>query len=199
MPGRMAQYVGALLQALTLNPFERPTIEGISLTIKAEERLDLTAIAGVRTLKARVKRGEVLPVLVTLQNIQGVRENATFNVDVPPSATTGKATLLVGDGASLLNADPDQRAIDVNSLGGHRADPERRPPEQSRLQPAGADSARGRPAGQPDRRGAPTVASLLGGDGDSTANRLQRRIVGRAVLPLEREVRGLVSLELEIE
>jgi hypothetical protein len=45
----------------------------------------------------------------------------------------------------------------------------------------------------------PTVASLLGRDGDNTSNRLQRRIVGRTVLPLEREVAGLVSLELEIE
>ena len=45
----------------------------------------------------------------------------------------------------------------------------------------------------------PTVSSLLGSDGDSTTNRLQRRIVGRALLPLEREVHGLVSLDLEIE
>ena len=197
--GRMAQYVGALVQAVTMNPYERPTIEGISLTIKAEERLDLTSIAGVRTLKAHVKRGEVLPVLVTLQNIQGVREYATFNVAVPPSAMPGPATLLVGDGSSLLNADPDQRAIDVNSLadivrilnGALRNNHaysllvQRQP---------GAGLRGSRIEGVP-----PTVASLLGGDGDSTSNRLQRRIVGRAVLPLEREVTGLVSLELEIE
>ena len=197
--GRMAQYVGALLQAVTMNPFERPTIEGISLTIKAEERLDLTAIAGVRTLKARVKRGEVLPVLVTLQNIQGVREYATFNVDVPSSAIPGKATLLVGDGSSLLNADPDQRAIDVSSLadivrilnGALRNNHAYSLLVQS--QP-GAGLRGSRIEGVP-----PTVASLLGGDGDSTSNRLQRRIIGRAVLPLEREVVGLVSLELEIE
>ena len=197
--GRMAQYVGALLQAVTMNPFERPTIEGISLTIKAEERLDLTSIAGVRTLKAHVKRGEVLPVLVTLQNIQGVREYATFNVAVPPSALRGKATLLVGDGSSLLNADPDQRAIDVNSLadivrilnGALRNNHAYSLLVQS--QP-GAGLRGSRIEGVP-----PTVASLLGGDGDSTANRLQRRIVGRAVLPLEREVVGLVSLDLEIE
>ena len=99
-PGRMAQYVGAILQAICLNPFEKPLIEGISLTIKAEERLDLTAIAGVRLLKARARRGEVLPVLVTLQSIQGVRETATFNIQVPSSATKGKAILMVGDGYS---------------------------------------------------------------------------------------------------
>ena len=198
-PGRIAQYVGALVQAITLNPFERPVIEGISLTIKAEERLDLTAIAGVRTLKARVKRGEVLPVLVTLQNIQGVRETATFNVNVPPSAMPGKATLLVGDGLSLLNSDPDQRSIDVSSL----ADIVRILNSALRNnhvysllvqdQP-GAGLRGSRIEGVP-----PTVASLLGSDGDSTSNRLQRRIVGRAVLPLEREVLGMVSLELEIE
>ena len=33
----------------------------------------------------------------------------------------------------------------------------------------------------------------------ATANRLQRQIVSRAVLPLETEVRGLVSMELEVE
>ncbi len=197
--GRMAQYIGAILQAVTMNPFERPRIEGLSITIKAEERLDLTAIAGVRTLKARVRRGEVLPVLVTLQNIQGVREQATFNVAIPPSAVPGKATLLVGDGASLLNADPDQRAIDINSL----ADIVRILNNALRNNHAysllvqnqpGAGLRGSRIEGVP-----PTVASLLGGDGDSTANRLQRRIIGRAVLPLEREVVGLVSLDLEIE
>jgi hypothetical protein len=153
----------------------------------------------VRTLKARVKRGEVLPVLVTLQNIQGVREYATFNVDIPSSAASGKATLLVGDGSSLLNSDPDQRAIDVSSLadivrilnGALRNNHAYSLLVQS--QP-GAGLRGSRIEGVP-----PTVASLLGGDGDSTANRLQRRIVGRAVLPLEREVTGLVSLELEIE
>ena len=45
----------------------------------------------------------------------------------------------------------------------------------------------------------PSISSLLGSDGDSTGNRLQRRIISRGVLPLEREVRGLVSLDLEIE
>jgi hypothetical protein len=196
---RMARYVGALLQAVTLNPFERPTIEGISLAIKAEERLDLTAIAGVRTLKARVKRGEALPVLVTLQNVQGVREYATFNVDVPPSAVPGKATLLVGDGVSLLNADPDQRAIEVNSL----ADVVRLLNGALKNNHAYSLLVQSQPGvglrGSRIEGVTPTVASLLGEDGDSTENRLQRRIIGRAILPLEREMTGLVSLELEIE
>ncbi len=197
--GRMAQYIGGLLQAVTLNPFERPAIEGISLAIKAEERLDLTSIAGVRTLKARVKRGEVLPVLVTLQNIQGARETATFNVNVPSSALPGKATLLVGDGLSLLNSDPDQRSIDVGSLGDIVRilnNALRNNHAYSLLVQAqpGAGLRGSRIEGVP-----PAVASLLGSDGDSTANRLQRRIIGRSVLPLEREVIGMVSLELEIE
>ena len=196
---RLAQYVGALLQAVTLNPFERPVIEGISLTIKAEERLDLTALIGVRTLKARVKRGETLPVLVTLQNIQGVREQATLQMEVPASAAPGKATLLVGDGASLLNADPDQRAIEVDSL----ADIVRILNNALRNNHAYAVLVQSQPGA--GLRGSriegvpPTVASLLQGDGDGTANVLQRRIVGRAILPLERELAGLVSLELEIE
>jgi len=45
----------------------------------------------------------------------------------------------------------------------------------------------------------PSISSLLGSDGDATSNTLQRQIISRGVLPLEREVRGLVSLELEIE
>jgi hypothetical protein len=45
----------------------------------------------------------------------------------------------------------------------------------------------------------PTVSSLLESDGDAAGNRLQRQIISRAVLPLEREVRGLVSLDLDIE
>jgi hypothetical protein len=198
-PGRMAQYVGAMLQAVCLNPFEKPIIEGISLTIKAEERLDLTAIASVRLLKARAKRGEVLPVLVTLQNIQGVRETATFNIQVPLSAAKGKAILMVGDGYSLTAADPDERVIEVASLG----DVVRILNGALRNNHAyallvqtqtGAGLRGSRIEGIP-----PTVASLVGGDGASSDNRLQRRIIGRALLPLEREVRGLSQLEVEIE
>ena len=196
---RMAQYVGGMLQAICLNPFEKPVFEGISLTIKAEERLDLTGIAGVRLLKARAKRGEVLPVLVTLQNIQGVRETATFNIQVPSSAAKGKATLMVGDGFSLMAADPDERAIEVASLndvvrilnGALRNNHAYALLVQA--QP-GAGLRGSRIEGIP-----PTVASLVSGDGASSDNRLQRRIVGRAVLPLEREVRGISQLEVEIE
>lgn len=197
--GRLAHYVGAITQAVTLNPYERAVIEGISLNVKAEERLDTTLIAGVRALKARVKRGEVLPVLVTLQNFQGIRETTTFNLNVPASAKPGKATLLVGDGASLVAADPDERAIELGSLGDvvRVLNGSLRNNHAYSLlvqTQAGAGLRGSRIEGVP-----PTVSSLLGSDGDSTANRLQRRIVGRALLPLEREVRGLVSLELEIE
>jgi hypothetical protein len=196
---RMGMYVGGFLQGIMLNPFERPQIEGISLTIKAEERLDLTGIAGVRVMKARVKRGEVLPVVVTLQNIQGVREFATFNLNVATSAQPGKATLLVGDGLSLVAADPDEKAIEVTSLG----DIVRLLNGALRnnhayallIQSQGGAGLRGsRIEGVP-----PTVTSLLAADGDTTSNRIQRRIIGRSVLPLEREVKGLVQLELEIE
>ncbi|MBK8571232.1 MAG: hypothetical protein IPN91_01045 [Holophagaceae bacterium] len=198
-PGRMAQYVGAMLQAICLNPFEKPLIEGISLTIKAEERLDLTAIAGVRLLKARARRGEVLPVLVTLQSIQGVRETATFNIQVPSSATKGKAILMVGDGYSLTAADPDERVIETASLG----DVVRILNGALRNNHAYALLVQAQPGA--GLRGSriegipPSVASLVGGDGASSDNRLQRRIIGRALLPLEREVRGISQLEVEIE
>ena len=197
--GRMAQYLGGVIQAIAMNPFEKPTFEGISLTIKAEERLDLTGIAAVRLLKARAKRGEVLPVLVTLQNIQGVRESATFNIQVPSSAAPGRAVLMVGDGFSLMAADPDERAIDVASLGdivrilngGLRNNHAYALLVQSQ---SGAGLRGSRIEGIP-----PTVAALVVGDGASSDNRLQRRILGRAVLPLEREVRGLSLLEVEID
>ncbi|WP_243301497.1 SpoIVB peptidase S55 domain-containing protein [Geothrix oryzisoli] len=198
-PSRMAQYIGAMLQAITLNPFEKPVFEGISITIKAEERLDLSGIAGVRLLKARAKRGEVLPVLVTLQNIQGVRETATFNIQVPSSAAKGKATLMVGDGFSLMAADPDERMIEVSNLG----DVVRLLNGALRNNHAYALLVQAQPGA--GLRGAriegipPTVASLVSGDGASSDNKLQRRIVGRAVLPLDREVRGLSQLDVEIE
>lgn len=196
---RLAMYVGGILQAITFNPFERPVIEGISLNVKAEERLDLTGIAGVRTLKARAKRGEVLPVLVTLQNIQGVRETATFNVNVPASARPGKATLLVGDGMSLLAADPDEKAVELTGLGDvvrvlNGALKNNHAYSLLVQAQPGAGLRGSRIEGIP-----PTVSNLLGSDGEGQDNRLQRRIISRALLPLEREVRGLVSLELEIE
>jgi hypothetical protein len=198
-PSRMAQYVGGMLQAICMNPFEKPQIEGIALTIKAEERLDLTFIAGVRLLKARAKRGEVLPVLVTLQNIQGVRETATFNIQVPSSAAKGKATLMVGDGYSLTAADPDERMIEVASLGDvvRLLNGAMRNNHAYALlvqTQAGAGLRGSRIEGIP-----PTVATLVSGDGASSDNRLQRHIIGRALLPLEREVRGISQLEVEIE
>lgn len=197
--GRISQFVGGMLQAVCLNPFERPVIEGISLTVKAEERLDLTAIAGVRLLKARAKRGESLPVLVTLQNIQGVRETATFEVPIPLSAKPGRASLLVGDGFSLVNSDPDERAIETASLGDVVRvlnGALRNNHVYSLLVQAqeGAGLRGSRIEGVP-----PTVSGLLLHDGDSRGNRLARRIIGRAILPLEREVRGLVNLDVEIE
>ena len=198
-PSRMAQYVGGMLQAICLNPFEKPQFEGIALTIKAEERLDLTAIAGVRLLKARAKRGEILPVLVTLQNIQGVRETATFNIQVPSSAAKGKAILMVGDGYSLTAADPDEHMIEVASLGDvvRLLNGAMRNNHAYALlvqTQAGAGLRGSRIEGIP-----PTVASLVSGDGASSDNRLQRHILGRALLPLEREVRGISQLEVEIE
>jgi hypothetical protein len=196
---RLAQYVGGLVQAVTLNPFERPVIEGISLNVRAEERLDRTMIAGVRILKARVKRGSVLPVLVTLQNIQGVRETATFNVNVPASARPGKATLLVGDGLSLVNADPDERSVDISSFG----DMVRLLNGGLRNNHAYALLVQNQPGiglrGTRIEGVPPTINALMGSDGDNSSNRLQRQIIGRSVLPLEREVNGLVNLDLEIE
>lgn len=198
-PNRLATFVGAMVQSLAMNPFERPVFEGISLTIKAEERLDLTTISAVRVLKAHVKRGETLPVLVTLQNIQGVRESATLNIPVPHNAQAGKATLLVGDGLSLAAADPDERVIDVSGLndivrllnGALRNNHAYALLVQS--QP-GAGLRGSRIEGIP-----PSVASLIASDGGSSDNKLQRHIIGRALLPLEREVKGLISLEVEID
>ncbi len=146
-----------------------------------------------------MKRGQALPVLVTLQNLQGVRETTTFNLFVPPSAKLGPATLLVGDGFSLINADPDERAIEMNSL----ADVVRLLNGAMKnnhvygllVQAVPGLGLRGsRIEGVP-----PTVSSLLGSDGDATGNRLQHQVISRGVLPLEREVRGLVSLDVEIE
>jgi hypothetical protein len=198
-PGRLAQYLGAMLQGLTFNPFERHVIEGISLTVKVEERLDLTAVAGVRLMKARAKRGEVLPVLVTLQNIQGVRETATFNVQVPMSAERGKAMLMVGDGLSLMATDPDERSVEVTTLGDivrllNGAMRNNHIYALLMQSQAGVGFRGSRIEGIP-----PGVATLAGLDGPSSTPRLQRRIIGRAYLPLEREVRGLSQIEVEIE
>jgi hypothetical protein len=198
-PGRLAAFVGGMLQAVSTNPFERAEIEGVSLTIKAEERLDFTAVAGARVLKARIRRGETLPVLVSLQNIQGVREQATLNIPVPASARPGKATLLVGDGLSIAAADPDEKVIEVVSLN----DVARLLNNALRNNHAYALLVQAQPGA--GLRGSriegipPSVAALLGSDGATSDNRLQRRIIGRAWLPLEREVKGLVQLDLEIE
>lgn len=198
-PSRLSQFAGAMLQGVMFNPFERPVIEGISFTVKLEERLDLAAVSGVRLLKAKAKRGENLPVLVTFQNIQGVRETATFNIPVPLSAEKGRAVLMVGDGLSLMAADPDERAVETSSLsdvvrllnGALRNNHAYALLVQAH---SGAGLRGARLEGLP-----PTVAGLVGLDGHASDNRLHRQIIGRAVLPLEREVKGLTQMDIEIE
>jgi len=196
---RLPDYLGGMLQAICLNPYERPVIEGISVNIKSEERLDLTAIAGVRPLRARVKRGQAFPVLITLQNIQGVRETATLNVPVPLSAKPGKAVLQVGDGLSLLRNDPDRQRIRTTSLSEMvmllNGTLKNNFAYAFLIQNQDGTGLRGnRIEGIP-----PSISSLLLSDGDTSSNRLQRQVIGRAALPLEREVTGLLSLEVEIE
>ena len=117
----------------------------------------------------------------------------------PASAALGKATLLVGDGYSLTAADPDERRIEVASLGDvvRLLNGALRNNHAYALlvqTQAGAGLRGSRIEGIP-----PSVASLVGSDGASSANKLQHRILGRAVLPLEREVRGLSQLEVEVE
>lgn len=196
---RLAMFLGGMLQAVCFNPFEKPVFDGISLTVKAEEKLDLTGIAGVRVLKGRVRPGDTLPIVVTLQNIQGVREKAMLNIPIPASARPGKATLMVGDGISLMAADPDQQAIQVSSL----QDVVRLLNGALRNNHAYAILLQDNPGvgvrgGRIDNL-PPSVANLVAADGGSDDGKLKRQIIGRSVLPLDREVRGLASMELEIE
>ena len=198
-PARVAAFVGGMLQAVCFNPFEKPIIDGISLTVKAEERLDLAAVSGVRVLKGRVRPGQTLPIVVTLQNIQGVRETATLNIAIPDSARPGKATLMVGDGFSLMAADPDQQSIQVASLSDivrllNGAMRNNHAYAVLLQDDAGVGLRGGRIEGLP-----PSVANLVSADGGSDGGALKRRVIGRSVLPLEREVHGLATLDLEIE
>jgi len=134
-----------------------------------------------------------------LQNIQGVRETTTFNLFVPPSAKLGKATLLVGDGLSLISADPDERSVEMNNLNDmvHILNGAMKNNHVYGLlvqAMPGAGLRGSRIEGVP-----PTISSLLDSDGEGTGNRLQRQIISRGVLPLDREARGLVSIDLNIE
>ena len=196
---RLSGFLGGMLQAICFNPFERPVFEGISLTVKAEENLSLTAIAGVRVQKGRVRPGDILPIVVTLQNIQGVRETATLNIAIPDSARPGKATLLVGDGISLMAADPDQQAVQVASL----SDVVRLLNGAMRNNHAYAillqDSTGVGLRGGRIENLPPSVANLVSADGGADDGQLKRQIIGRSVLPLDREVRGLATMELDIE
>ncbi len=196
---RLSGFLGGMLQAICFNPFEKPVFDGISLTVKAEEKLDLTGIAGVRVLKGRVRAGDTLPIVVTLQNVQGVRESARLNIQIPGSARPGKATLMVGDGLSLMAADPDQQSVQVASL----SDVVRLLNGALRNNHAyaillqdntGVGLRGGRIENLP-----PSVANLVASDGGADDGKLKRQIIGRSVLPLDREVRGLASMDIEIE
>jgi hypothetical protein len=106
---------------------------------------------------------------------------------------------MVGDGFSLIGADPDERAVEINSLTDMvrvvNAGMKNNHVYGLLVQAQPGAGLRGsRIEGVP-----PSITSLLGSDGDPASNRLQRQIISRGVLPLEREVRGLISLDLEIE
>ena len=128
-----------------------------------------------------------------------MRETATCNLNVPPSARPGKATLLVGDGFSLAAADSDERAIDINGLGdilrilnGAMRNNHAYGLLEQTVPGAGLRGSRIEAV-------PPTISSLLGSDGDFNGNRLSHQVISRGVLPLESEVHGMISLDVEIE
>ncbi len=196
---RLSDYLGGVLQAICFNPFEKPKFEGISLTIKAEERLDLSAVVSARILTSRPKRGSSLPVTLTVQNIQGLRESYNFSVFIPTSAQKGKTYLLVGDGLSIMSADPDQSSIQIGSLGDVvqilNSSLKNNLAYGLLVQSSKGAGLRGdRIEGVP-----PSIASLVNPEDGSKNSSLKRRIIGRSLIPLEREVQGLVTLEIEVE
>jgi|APGre2960657505_1045072.scaffolds.fasta_scaffold00523_3 hypothetical protein len=196
---RLSDYLGAILQSICFNPFEKPQFEGISLTVKAEERLDLSAVVGARILTSRAKRGSSLPVTLIVQNIQGLRESYNFSIPIPSSAQKGKTYLLVGDGLSIMSADPDQSSVQIGSLGDVvqvlNSSLKNNQAYGLLVQSSKGAGLRGdRIEGIP-----PSIASLVGPEDGSKDTQLKRRIIGRALIPLEREVQGLVTLEIEVE
>ncbi|MFZ9186521.1 MAG: SpoIVB peptidase S55 domain-containing protein, partial [Holophagaceae bacterium] len=196
---RLSDYLGGILQSICFNPFEKPQFEGISLTVKAEERLDLSAVVGARILTSRAKRGSPLPITLVVQNIQGLRESYNFSIPIPSSAQKGKTYLLVGDGLSIMSADPDQSSVQIGSLGDVvqvlNSSLKNNQAYGLLVQSSKGAGLRGdRIEGIP-----PSIASLVGPEDGSKDTSLKRRIIGRALIPLEREVQGLVTLEIEVE
>lgn len=196
---RLSSYLGAILQSICFNPFEKAQFEGISLTVKAEERLDLSAVVGARILTSRAQRGSALPVTLVVQNIQGLRESYNFTIPIPSSAQKGKTYLLVGDGLSIMSADPDQSSVQLSSLGDIvqvlNSSLKNNQAYGLLVQSSKGAGLRGdRIEGVP-----PSIASLVGPEDGSKDTSLKRKIIGRALIPLEREVQGLVTLEIEVE
>ena len=156
-------------------------------------------MVGARILTSRAKRGSSLPVTLIVQNIQGLRESYNFSIPIPSSAQKGKTYLLVGDGLSIMSADPDQSSVQIASLGDVvqvlNSSLKNNQAYGLLVQSSKGAGLRGdRIEGIP-----PSIASLVGPEDGSKDTQLKRRIIGRALIPLEREVQGLVTLEIEVE
>ncbi len=88
-----------LLYLLQSNPFEKPELESVAVSVKSSGKELVASLADLYCPRTQAKPGETVPLVVTITPYNGKPENKTVNFTVPPECPDGTLRIAVGGGA----------------------------------------------------------------------------------------------------
>jgi hypothetical protein len=98
----MASGIVAYMTYLLMNNPDRPSrVEGIDLTLKYSDSIQLATIERIWVDKYKVAPGETVPLYVVVRPFRGDPFTEVLSLEIPEEAAEGKAILQVGDAATL--------------------------------------------------------------------------------------------------
>jgi SpoIVB peptidase S55 len=105
-----------LTNYLMANEFHDLAIDGIDVAIQHSDVLKNARITDVVPAKDRVRPGETVPLLVSLQDFRGSTRRISLSLPVPAGTPPGPLTVFVGDGLSATAFDLSLFPADPRSL-----------------------------------------------------------------------------------
>ncbi len=105
-----------LTNYLMANEFHDLAIDGIDVAIQHSDVLKNARITDVVPAKDRVRPGETVPLVVSLQDFRGSTRRITLSLPVPAGTPPGPLTVFVGDGLSATAFDLSLFPADPRSL-----------------------------------------------------------------------------------
>jgi hypothetical protein len=91
----------APIRFLFNNPYQRLTLDSVSVEIVARPGREQWTLRGARTLDAAVRPGGEMRIELELERWRGGRETREFRVHVPEEAPDGHYSLVIGGGSEV--------------------------------------------------------------------------------------------------